>query len=52
MEWPQILLVIIFTVKIVGGLFLNDKETKCSFWGNVFAVTIYSIILYYGGFWG
>lgn len=48
----QILLIIIFTLKIAVGLFFDGQETKFSFWGSVLHVAIISGILYYGGFWG
>ena len=49
---PQILIIILFTIKVIVSLYEDDKEVKVSFFGSVFWVIIYSIILYYGDFWG
>lgn len=52
MDIPQILAIILLSCKFMVGLLLNGKETKISFIGSTVWVIVWSLILYYGGFWG
>ena len=52
MEWPQILMVILLTVKVTAGLYLHDNTKKISFWSAISNAAVIAVILYAGGFWG
>lgn len=52
MEWPQILMIILLTVKVTAGLYLHDNTKKISFWDAISNAAVIAVILYAGGFWG
>lgn len=52
MDILQILAIILLSCNFMVGFLLDGKETEISFTGSTVWVIAWSLILYYGGFWG
>ena len=52
MEWPQITMIVIYSLNIFLALMKHgESQGKYSFWTASIATAIGVTILYYGGFW-
>ena len=52
--WPQILILILWAISLGGNIYKHGEErsdNKYNAWASLLAIIIYSIILYFGGFW-
>ena len=51
MEWPQVVMIILLTLKVVASVCWHGKATTISCVRGFINVSVLTVVLYAGGFW-
>jgi len=51
MNWPQIVVIVLFAVAFVVSALQHGQTSKISMWVTSFRVALWATVLHFGGFW-